>query len=165
MSKVIGLDLAALQSRPSGFCLLGKKLETEILYSDEEIIKKILDSKPKVIAMDAPLSLPKRGAFRKCDRKLHKKKIPVFSFNLPSLRKLAIRAFILKKRIKKAIKCKIIETYPYAVLILDKKIAKKLARKRFRTKHEKDAYICALVAEAYLKKEAKKFSGEGTIWF
>lgn len=167
---VIGIDLAALETRPSGFCIKKKKeIKTKILYSDDEIINLAVKIKPAVIAIDAPLSLPKASHYRKCDMLIRKAGIPIFSFNLPSLKKLAKRGLALKKKLKKKLKAKrgkkfktaVIETYPYAVL----KMRKPKIKRRFRTKHEKDAFICALVAAAYLKKTAKKFSGGGTIWY
>lgn len=55
----VGLDLAGVETRPSGFCVLkDMKAETLLLYSDREIIAKIRDLKPEIIAVDAPLSLP-----------------------------------------------------------------------------------------------------------
>jgi predicted nuclease with RNAse H fold len=57
---VVGIDLAGSESRQTGFCVLrGMKVETLIVYSDDEIIRKIEELKPRVIAIDAPLSLPK----------------------------------------------------------------------------------------------------------
>ncbi len=57
--SVLGVDLAGVETRPTGFCkLIDMSAETELLFKDDEIIKKIEESKPRVIAMDAPLSLP-----------------------------------------------------------------------------------------------------------
>ncbi|MCS7134467.1 MAG: DUF429 domain-containing protein [Candidatus Pacearchaeota archaeon] len=153
----IGIDLAASQKRPSGFCILNKKAKTFLIYSNEEIICEVKKAKPKVIAIDAPLSIPK-GKYRKCDIEIIKAGIPIFSFRLPSLKKLAKRAINLKKKIR----FKIIETYPYAVLRLNKNI---LTGKKFKTKHEKDAFVCALVAKKFFEKKARCFSGGGKIYF
>jgi predicted nuclease with RNAse H fold len=72
----IGIDLAALSKNPTGLALLkGREAETSLLYTDEEILGKITRSAPLLIAIDAPLSLPKKGeAFRKADREMIKKK-------------------------------------------------------------------------------------------
>lgn len=155
----VGIDLAALENKPSGFCILNRKIKTFLVYSDREILKKIERICPKVIAIDAPLTIPKKH-YRKCDLLVRKKGIPIFSFNLPSLRKLAERAVRLKKKIKYPV----IETYPYAVIKLDKKVSI-LARKKFKTKHERDAFICALVAKKFFEKKASCFCGEGKIYF
>lgn len=155
----VGIDLAALENKPSGFCILNRKIKTFLVYSDKEILEKIKKISPRVIAVDAPLTIPKKH-YRKCDLLIRKKGIPIFSFNLPSLKKLAERAIRLKRKIK----LPVIETYPYAVLRLDKKVSI-LARKKFKTKHERDAFICALVAKKFFEKKASCFSGGGKIYF
>jgi predicted nuclease with RNAse H fold len=59
MVSVVGLNLARVETRPIGFCRLsGMKAEAADIYMDEEVLKKTSDSKPKVVAIDAPLSLP-----------------------------------------------------------------------------------------------------------
>ena len=85
---IVGLDLAGVESRPTGFCLLkGLKVKTMHLYTNEQILKKTVGSKPEIIAIDAPLCLPsgrksiedRTGPhFRECDRALLKKRIKFF---------------------------------------------------------------------------------------
>jgi uncharacterized protein len=59
MLLVVGLDLAGVETRPTGFCsLIGMYAETSLTYTNQEIITKIEGLKPKVVAIDAPLSLP-----------------------------------------------------------------------------------------------------------
>jgi len=59
----IGLDLAAVNHRPSGFCTLSNNLvHTKLLFEDSEILEVIISSKPPLVAIDAPLTLP-RGRF------------------------------------------------------------------------------------------------------
>ena len=77
---LIGLDLAGVESRPTGFCVLTDlNAETCLVYADAEILLKIGEDKPQIIAVDAPLSLPpgrktleeRNGAhLRACDREL-----------------------------------------------------------------------------------------------
>jgi predicted nuclease with RNAse H fold len=58
---IAGLDLAGVESRPTGFCALADmKAETSLVYADREIPSKIRESNPPVIAIDAPLSQPPR---------------------------------------------------------------------------------------------------------
>ena len=55
----VGLDLAGVETRPTGFCRLdGMHAETADLYTDQEIIQKTLECNPEIIGIDAPLSLP-----------------------------------------------------------------------------------------------------------
>ena len=49
----IGIDLAGVEARPTGFCILDRKMKTStsILYSDKEIVEKVLerDAEKKVL--------------------------------------------------------------------------------------------------------------------
>jgi len=57
--SIVGLDLAGVEVRPTGFCLLqGMSTKCMLLYTDQEIIEATLESNPRVIAIDAPLYLP-----------------------------------------------------------------------------------------------------------
>ena len=57
--SIVGLDLAGVETRPTGFCLfLDMKAETCLVYKDKEIIDKIFAIHPKIVAIDAPLCLP-----------------------------------------------------------------------------------------------------------
>jgi len=58
----IGVDLAGLSKNPTGFALLkGKTVKTSLIYTDKEILESIIKNAPSLIAIDAPLSLPKKG--------------------------------------------------------------------------------------------------------
>jgi hypothetical protein len=57
---VVGLDLAGVANRPTGFCVLTElRVDTGLVYEDEEIIRKTKQVEPQVVAIDAPLSLLK----------------------------------------------------------------------------------------------------------
>ena len=81
--SVLGLDLAGVETRPTGLCvLMDMKAKTSLVYLDEEIVKRVEESKPKVVAIDAPLSLPAGREsidqktsihLRECDKELLKK--------------------------------------------------------------------------------------------
>ncbi|MBS7611821.1 DUF429 domain-containing protein [Candidatus Bathyarchaeota archaeon] len=119
---VLGLDLAGVESRPTGFCMLQDDLtvETGLIYTDEEIMKLILTYKPSVTAIDAPLFLPKGRAsledrsgphLRKCDRILLNSGIRFFPITLGPMRKLTSRGISLKNRLDAA-GLEAIEVYP-----------------------------------------------------
>jgi predicted nuclease with RNAse H fold len=81
-------------------------------YTDSEILEKIIRSRPVLIAIDAPLSLPKKGAFfRKADREMIRKGYRVFPPNLPAMKKLALRAIRLNRLIEEKA-YKTIEVHP-----------------------------------------------------
>ena len=67
--KIVGIDLAGNPKNETGFCVLeanhDKFVSTEILYSDSEIINKLKEVNPEIIAIDAPLTFS--GNNRRCD--------------------------------------------------------------------------------------------------
>ncbi len=99
--KIVGLDLAGVEHRPTGYCLLtGRQTETSLLYKDAEILTKIGEVQPAVVAIDAPLSLPPGrksieertgNHLRECDRELLKRGIKFFPVTLGPMRKLTQR--------------------------------------------------------------------------
>ncbi|MCL6500436.1 MAG: DUF429 domain-containing protein [Candidatus Pacearchaeota archaeon] len=161
--KYCGIDLAV--AGKTGICILDKKAKLiSRKLSIEEIAKIICGSGAKVVAIDAPLSLPHKNYYRECDRKVRKAGILIFSFHLPSLVELAKAGMKLAAILRKN-KIKVIETYPHAVLKLNKDIAKKVTKTKFRNKDERDAYVCALVAKNFFLGKARCFSGGGKIWY
>jgi predicted nuclease with RNAse H fold len=125
---IIGLDLAGVEKRPSGFCILNEKLEakTFLLYNDKEILHWVNLLKPNIISVDAPLALPKnrcclkdscscknKGHLRECDKMLLKMGIKFFPLTLGAMRTLTLRGLRLKSLIEEN-GFKIIETYPGA---------------------------------------------------
>src|SRR5512136_1794216 len=102
--KFVGIDLAGSEKRVSGVCLLeGKKAKVYRVYSDEEILR-IIGQEVAVVAIDAPLSLPRgrcclrndcpclgKAHFRICDLELRKMKIKFFPITLGPMRMLTLR--------------------------------------------------------------------------
>jgi len=176
---VVGLDLAGVETRPSGLCILNEmKIETELLYSDEKIIQKIEKLKPKIIAIDAPLSLPPGRKsiteitnvhLRECDKELLRRGIKFFPITLGPMRKLTERGIKLKKILKNK-GFKVIEVYPGAAQdvwniprkqrglekLMDglKKIGIK-GLKKDMSDHELDAVTCALTGKHFLDGKAE----------
>jgi predicted nuclease with RNAse H fold len=61
---VIGIDLAAARRTPTGWALLeDKAIRTNLFYTDNEILENTAGNHPTLIAIDAPLSLSKKGGF------------------------------------------------------------------------------------------------------
>jgi predicted nuclease with RNAse H fold len=110
---VIGIDLAASSRNPSGWALLkGNTVKASLVYTDSEILENIVRNHPALIAIDAPLSLPEKGAFfRKADREMIRKGYTVFPPNLPAMKKLALRAIRLNRLTEKK-RYKTIEVHP-----------------------------------------------------
>ena len=182
MVKIVGIDLAGVESRPTGFCILDEKLKTEtkILYKDEEIVKEVLNVKPSLTSIDAPLSLPKgrcclrdncpcrkAGHLRKCDKDILRLKIRLFPVTLGPMRKLTMRGINLNKTLTSH-GFKVVETLPSSVRkILGfpgkgegvEKLRKALIgygikgdpKRRNLTEHELDAILSALVGKLFLE--------------
>jgi predicted nuclease with RNAse H fold len=126
--KILGIDLAGSKRRRTGICILDEKLRAKCLslFKDKEILDLIEKEKPNLIAIDAPLSLPKGrkslkrpptkksggGHFRECDRELWKFGIKFFPITLGPMRKLTARGIKLRKILER--KYKVIEVYPGA---------------------------------------------------
>ena len=119
--SIVGLDLAGVESRPTGFCILADmKAETSLVYADKEMLKKIRESNPRVVAIDAPLSLPpgrnsieERTSIllRESDRELLRRGIRFFPVTLGPMRKLTERGINLR-RVLEAENFIAIEVYP-----------------------------------------------------
>ncbi len=59
--KYFGIDLAGSVKRPTGVCVIDSRLSARcgVTYSDAEILAKVTESKATIVAIDAPLALPK----------------------------------------------------------------------------------------------------------
>lgn len=119
--RIAGLDLAGSQNRPTGFCLIrDRAIFTTVLFSDGEISQEIRKTGPRVVAIDAPLSLPpgrrhiedrKGGHFRSCDLELRKRGIRFFPITLGPMRGLTQRGLKLKSELSRT-GLEVIEIYP-----------------------------------------------------
>jgi len=172
---IVGIDLAGVKTRPTGFCVLeGMDASTCLLYTDEEIIEQTVSVNPSVVAIDAPLALPKgrmsleeRSSihFRQCDKDLMKMGIKFFPITLGPMRRLTERGIGLRRSLEER-GFEVIETYPGAaqdVLRIPRKqngLAKlrrgleELGIKKLddsMTGDELDSVTCALVGKMYLE--------------
>lgn len=167
---IIGIDLAAKLKNPTGIALLrGKKVKTRLIFADNEIIQTTVQQQPMLIAIDAPLSLPKKGIYRKADREMIKKGYRVFPPTLQSMKLLTLRAKKLANALEKT-GCKVIEVHPTSTRKALEMPLKKWeeiekiftdigleieAEKDNLTPHEIDAMTAALTAYLYLKNQTE----------
>jgi predicted nuclease with RNAse H fold len=97
---IIGIDLAGKEENPTGLAILkDKSVRTCLIYTNREIFESIIREKPRIVAIDAPLKLPKIGIFRKADKELIKKGYRVFPPGLPAMKTLTLRAIELNRLI------------------------------------------------------------------
>lgn len=148
--------------------------KASVLYTDRELLDRTLESKADVVAIDAPLALP-RGResldlksnihFRACDHELRRRGIKFFPVTLGPMRKLTERGIRLRASLESA-GMKVMETYPGAaqdILGIPRKgrglnrLAEGLCLQHVRgidrrmSGDELDAITCALAGIAYLK--------------
>ena len=105
--SIVGLDLAGVETRPTGSCILtDMKAQTFDLFTDAEIIEKTVKANPQIITIDAPLSLPPGrksieertgNHLRDSDRVLLKMGIKLFPITLGPMRKLTVRGIRLRE--------------------------------------------------------------------
>lgn len=172
---VVGLDLAGVEGRPSGLCVLkGMKAETSRVYSDDEVLKRIEESEPEIVAIDAPLSLPcgresieqrTNVHLRECDKELLRRGIKFFPVTLGPMRKLTSRGISLKRTLENK-RFRVIEVYPGGAqdilgiprkqrglnrLLAGLKKAGVRGLNSRMSDHELDAVTCALVGKLHLE--------------
>ncbi|MEM3463460.1 MAG: DUF429 domain-containing protein [Candidatus Bathyarchaeia archaeon] len=167
---ITGIDLAGKEENPTGFAIWKQgTVETCLIYTDKEILDKILHVKPVIVAIDAPLKLPKKGALRKADKELIQKGYRVFPPGLSAMKALTLRAERLNKLImEKGLKT--IEVHPTstrkALSIPTKdwniiqEIFKRIGLKgsikmRTLTSHELDAVTAALTAYLHIQGQTE----------
>ena len=178
---IIGLDLAGSERRPTGFCVIkNDQVETRHLFKDDEIIAEIEKYKEALVAIDAPLSIPKGRRsidersnvhLRECDKELLRRKNRFFPITLGPMRMLTKRGMKLKRELIKR-GFKVIEVYPGGaqdILGIARKTKskdklreglRKLGIKGLRknmSDHELDAITAAYVGKLYLEGKYEAF--------
>lgn len=84
------------------------------MKEDEEIIGFISERDVGLVAVDAPLSLPRKGgnqAYRECDRRLVEMGVRLLPLTLPPMRMLTLRGMRLKRRLER-LGYRVVEVYP-----------------------------------------------------
>ncbi len=174
--KVIGVDLVGRPMNPSGFALLSdQKISMRLVYSDKEIVELCTRERPALIAIDAPLSLPRRGNLRTADGELIRRGLRVFPPTFAGMRSLTERGINLATDLRTK-NLQVIEIHPRTSGVL---LFKTPDRRRWVTKlrgkgvklkesaseHEIDAAIAALAGALYLQKKTEEVgeAEEGTI--
>jgi hypothetical protein len=174
--KIIGIDLAARATNPSGFAVLSDhRINMRLIHSDEEIVEICVRERPILIAIDAPLSLPKHGNLRKADASLIERGLRVFPPTFAGMRSLTERGIRLADMLR-AKGLRVIEIHPRTSGVL---LFKTPDRHQWVTKlgergvkldegaseHEIDAAIAALTGALYIQKKTEEVgeAEEGTI--
>lgn len=184
---VVGIDLAGSPRRPTGLCLLnGLRAETSVAFSDDEILDLVKQARPRLVPIDAPLSLPpgrrsihsRSGEhLRDCDRELLQRRIRFFPVTLGPMRMLTIRGLSLKKKLV-AMGYRPVECYPGAAqdvwglprqhrnlpgLLTGLRKLGLRGLKKTATSDELDSATAALVGRWFLVGQGEMLGGENGI--
>lgn len=167
---IIGIDLAGKPKNPTGWALCkSKKTETSLIHTNKEILEGIAHRDPTIIAIDAPLSLPKKGILRTADREMIRRGYHVFPPRLPAMKTLTLRAMKLNMLITKK-GYKTIEVHPTSTrkalnmpskdwekiqTILETIGLKGDLKVRALKSHEIDAVTAAFTAYLHMKSQAE----------
>ena len=122
--KIVGIDLTGSAKRATGWALMdGAKATTKSLSTDDELLNETIATRPDLVSIDSPLSLPEgwldpdkpcgQPIYRKCELALKRMGISVFWCLLPSMKALTTRGMQLTQRLRDA-GLKVIESYPGA---------------------------------------------------
>lgn len=176
--------MAGSERRGTGMCLLDESLTAKVwvVYGDEEIIRDAERLRPDIVAIDAPLTIPKGRSsiddrsgphFRECDLMLKRMGIKFFPVTLGPMRMLTKRGVRLKERLT-ALGLRVVEVYPGGaqdVLGIPRKSKGLEALRRglealgirmplgSLSGDELDAITAAYVGLLYLKGEAEVLKG------
>ena len=131
----IGIDLTSSPKRPTACVGLDDKLHLifdDLVSGDADILESIASYRPRIVAIDAPLGLPKGlccleescscqplapAKGRACERELSRRGIPSYYTTKRSIIKnMVYRAISLTREID-ARGCEVIEVYPYATKV------------------------------------------------
>ena len=126
--RIVGIDLTGSEARASGWCLLdGPQAQVAPVLSDDELIEKTIRTRPRLVSIDSPLSLPagrvsvedddpgrtEFGIMRECERELKRRGINVYPCLIPSMQKLTARGIRLARTFRER-GVPVIESYPGA---------------------------------------------------
>jgi hypothetical protein len=122
---IMGIDLSGKKENPSGICMIERdEILFKTCFTDEKIIETVRSSDPKLIVIDAPLSLPQGrcclekececrvgGHFRQCEREIRRYG-PVLPLTFQGMKMLTMRGIALKAKLEGYT---LLETHPRTI--------------------------------------------------
>ena len=127
-ARIVGIDLTGSEARGSGWCFLdGSRVETTVLFTDDEILDETIRVRPHLVSIDSPLCLPRGrisvddadpardefGIMRESERELKRRGVNVYPCLIRSMQKLTARGIRLAG-ILRSQGIPVIESYPGA---------------------------------------------------
>ncbi len=141
------------------------------LYADDDILFETLGAKPDLVAIDAPLTLPERGALREADREMQRRGYPVLPLLFPGMKELTLRAIRLTEALRRE-QVRVIEVHPASsrkALQMPLKDWRRIQEifvemglggdweKRPLSTHELDAVTAVITAHLHVKEKTEGF--------
>lgn len=157
--KSLGIDLAGKEKNPSGVALLNQKVTVKELYNDSDILNFVEKTKPTIISIDSPFSIP-QGYWRSSDLQLKEAGFKPLSPKFPTMQMLTRRAMKLLAVLRK--KYHVIEVFPRAtekILCADKTTFESKYNLEL-SDHEYDAILCAITGKLHLEGKTKTFGSD-----
>ncbi|ABM80313.1 DUF429 domain-containing protein [Hyperthermus butylicus] len=121
-TTVAGIDLAASPHRPTGVAIAWRTTDkwrltsvTTASYTDSQLIDLLAGSGVQIVVVDAPLTLPETGGFRRVEKLFLRIGARLLPLTIGSMRKLAARAARLAKTLRD-LDMEVYETHPASVL-------------------------------------------------
>ena len=173
--NVAGIDLTGKEEKPSSTAILtSRKVIIERPKTNQEITHVIDKYKPRVISIDAPLTLPSKGLLRDLERKALKKGLRLLPPLMRGMKELTLRGVKIAKILREK-GYDVIETHPSSarkVMNWPKKIDE--IRSKIRelgieicskkvSRDDIDAITAAIVGALYLIGEYERITGEGVL--
>jgi predicted nuclease with RNAse H fold len=164
MVAVAGVDLRGSGRKPSGIAILHDKgLYINRLYSDEEILRRLLEFNVKIVAVDSPLA--HSSSFRHVDKTMIKLGLRVLPPGWRGMRMLVERGIKLASSLS-SLGILVLETHPRSALKTSRcgnlgELASKMGvpQPSGLSRDEEDALIAAFVSLKFLQGEVIEVEG------
>ncbi len=158
--KVCGVKLKGEKQEECSVAILGEELETFSTKDDSEIVERISEEQPSVVAFTNPLTKPKDKDFRDDEQELVE---DGHSFLPPSMfdNQLIERTVYIKKAIQQNYRPQVIETRPKVssdILNIENDRDLELLgikTEDIETMEEFESVVAAITARKYLKNSCK----------
>ncbi len=160
---IAGIDLAV--AKPSTVAMLLDCIEIRYMKFND-LAPKL--SHAKLVAVDAPLSLPSKGAFRDFEKDLLRRGYKLLPLTLISMKKLALEGIELKRALEER-GVIVLETHPTSVRkalgLSNDDVIEVMKRWGFckrppKNQDEIDALTCLLVALLYMEGKTEEYKGK-----
>ncbi|MBM1154462.1 DUF429 domain-containing protein [archaeon] len=110
--SVVGIDLTGTSTRASSIAhILGRRAALHRVREDRAVIEVVERCAPRVVAIDAPLTLPEKGVIRQVDRMMLQRGYRVLPPLIRSMQSLTLRGIRLKQQFQER-GIEVIEVHP-----------------------------------------------------